>query len=119
MITSSVPEHLNILVQGEDVSGNLHIHGFGTYSFSVRGFGAPSAPILITAADDAEFVMSTRFGFNPDLLHQAKETFILKCFLTAWTAKRGHPSGYLNKPVPFPLPLDLRQEVGSPEVPKE
>lgn len=118
-ITYSTPEHLNVLVQGEHVSGNFHIDGFGTYSFSVRDFGTPKAPILISTAGDAQFVISTHFGFNPDLLAQATETFVLKCFLTAWTAKRGHPSGYLDRPVPFPLPPELRQEVGSPEVPKE
>lgn len=119
MVTSSVPEHLNVLNQGEHAWGTFNIYGFGIFSFSVRGFGTPRAPILISTEDQREVLVSTHFGSNPDLIEQPKSRFILKCFLTAWTAKRGHPSGYLDKPVPFPLPLDLRQEVGSPEVPKE
>jgi hypothetical protein len=115
MIISSIPEHLNVLVQGEHARGKLHISGFGTFSFDVKNFGTPNAPIVISTEDQREVLMSVHFGLKPEILECASNVFIYRCFLTAWTAKRGHPSGYLDRPVPFPLPPELQQEVGPVE----
>jgi hypothetical protein len=110
-ITQSTPPHINTLIQGDYVVGKFCIENFGVFSFSVERFGTPSAPIYISSEDGQDPILSVYFGFNPQLLESSTNQFIYRCFLTAWNAKRGHPSGYLDKPVPFPLPPDLKQEV--------
>lgn len=110
-ITRSTPPHINTLIQGDCVVGKFCIENFGVFSFSVECFGTPNAPINISSEDEQDPILSVHFGFDPQLLESPTNQFIYRCFLTAWNAKRGHPSGYLDKPVPFPLPPDLRQEV--------
>lgn len=116
-ITNSTPEHLNILNQGDDVGGQLHIENFGSFNFSVLNQGTPNAPLFICPRDSNEeepYLISVHFGFNPDSLKKPSNSFIYRCFLVAWHAACGRIPGYVDQPVPYPLLDELR--VGTPGV---
>lgn len=125
-ITSSEPVYLDILVEGQDVFGDFEIQDLDRsenprkYRFEVLSSCLPKATIYIYDLEDLtnpELIISTHFGFNPDSFDFPGNRLVLKCFLLAWHAKRGHIPEYVDRPVPYPLPPELKAGGGGSNEP--